>query len=630
MVSSSAGSSAVLPSKKEESPLLAAEEDPQCAACCFPCCRVDGCSSRPTAPVQLSFSHLSIDATVSDKEGSKRRIIDDVSGSFGPAEVVAIMGPSGGGKTTMLSTFSGSMPSSLSMSGELKINGQPFSKAVLRTYARMVPQDDMLYAVLTPREVLMEACNFHDLGSSAARARTEELLAQFNLTESKDVAIGDPAGQKGISGGQKKRLSVALELVESPSLLFLDEPTTGLDIVSATTLCKLLTSLAQKGATVITTIHQPSASIFLNFDRLMLLAGGKICYLGLVSNEQPVGFFESAGFKCAPYYNPADFVIEVLNQSVNVREKLSGLVQGGALEKLNSPDHHSTLPALQPGPPRGVLAEVRHFRILLWRNTVFVIREPGIVASRVILNVIMGLLIGGFWWDIPLTDGGTQDRITLSFFSIVFLLISTMTPTLGSILPELGIVGKEVANNRYSIGAYYLAKLTIELPLLLLSPLVYLGIMGPMTGFTDTMRRFWESYCCFGGMVLGAQSWTVLICSILPDMNAALAVSPVTVMPLMLFSGFFVNVNVTPWEFRWISYIDWVKYAWEMIAVAAFRDAVYDDRNTSLSRYPTGYDVITDRLGLQFTDYYRAAVVLGVWIVTFFTLAWVFLMRRQK
>ena len=198
-------------------------------------------------PVQLVFEKVTIEATPPHGPFSKarpvKRILDEVSGIFGPAECIACMGPSGSGKTTMLNALTGvTRPTS----GTISANGQPVDAATMRRYSALVPQDDLLTPTLTVYESLMEAALFKSgLGVVARQDRVEKLLEQFGLSGCRDVRIGHPDGKKGISGGQRRRLSVALELCGTVSLLYLDEPTSGLDAVSNMALVRLLSSLAR-------------------------------------------------------------------------------------------------------------------------------------------------------------------------------------------------------------------------------------------------------------------------------------------------------------------------------------------------------------------------------------------------
>ena len=193
-------------------------------------------------PVQLVFEKVSIEVTPPHGPLSRappvKRILDEVSGIFGPAECIACMGPSGSGKTTMLNALTGvTRPTH----GTIFANGHPFDGATMRRFSALVPQDDLLTPTMTVHEALMEAALFKsNLPLAARQARVEKLLEQFGLSGCRHVRIGHPDSKRGISGGQKRRLSVALELCGTVSLLYLDEPTSGLDAVATMTLVRWL------------------------------------------------------------------------------------------------------------------------------------------------------------------------------------------------------------------------------------------------------------------------------------------------------------------------------------------------------------------------------------------------------
>jgi ABC-type multidrug transport system ATPase subunit len=193
--------------------------------------------SKQTTPVQLVFENVCVDVPTRDKVAPTKRILNEVTGTFGPRDLTAVMGPSGSGKTTMLYALTGvATPTS----GSIRANGQLYDERSMKTITAFVPQDDLMLGVFTAKEALLEAAALKTTFNLQERhARAMELLKTFNLLECKDVAIGHPEGSKGLSGGQRKRLSVALELMGSPSLLFLDEPTSGLDSVSAHSLVRI-------------------------------------------------------------------------------------------------------------------------------------------------------------------------------------------------------------------------------------------------------------------------------------------------------------------------------------------------------------------------------------------------------
>ncbi|KNC54353.1 uncharacterized protein AMSG_10348 [Thecamonas trahens ATCC 50062] len=255
----------------------------------------------------LGFADLSV--VVKDKT-----ILRSASGYCAPGTVTAIMGPSGAGKSTLLNVLAGRISFS-DMSGQVLVNGQPRSTAFKRI-AGYVTQDDFLIPTLTVRETL----NFHAqlrLGNSVSAAtrvaRVEKVIAQLELTHVADSRIGDRL-IRGISGGERRRVSIATELVTSPRILFLDEPTSGLDSCTASAIMATLRELATSSAlTVILSIHQPRSSIYASFDNLILLSKGSTLYNGRAAGA--TGHFAQLGHPCPQDFNPADFLIDLVTAS---------------------------------------------------------------------------------------------------------------------------------------------------------------------------------------------------------------------------------------------------------------------------------------------------------------------------
>ena len=548
--------------------------------------------------VQICFDKVSID--VKSRDTSAKRILDDVSGTFGPAAMTAIMGPSGSGKTTMLNALMGKMKPS---SGSITVNGKPFNANAMKKITALVPQDDLLTPVLTCSEALMEAAALKTAYTRSERqAHVDDLLAKLGLVECKDVIIGHPEGQKGLSGGQKKRLSVALELTGNPSLLYLDEPTSGLDSVSALSLVKILSSLAKNDATIIATIHQPSAAAFFIFDELLLLAKGKSCYRGPVSAREPLAFFESAGFTCPEFHNPADFAMEVLvgaSAQATLQHQLAVKPQ---------PVKDTTLREITVAQMAYPTSFGVQFGTLLQRNIRVMAREPGIARARVGSSIVMGAVMGGLYWQLPLGGEGTNaafcdciaDRIALMLFTLIFMMLAAVLPTIISVLPELAVMKKEYLNNWYGLRPYYMAKFVADMPLLIVPPLLYMIIMIPMSHLVDfAAPLFFRLYLAALMVTVVAHSFATIISCAAPSLAVAIFCVPISILPMLLFAGFFKNVLETPWVFRWIAYISPFRFGWEAMSVAVFEPLQFDLPSPTPGVDVTGEMVLAGRLSLE-------------------------------
>ena len=268
-------------------------------------------SSIPFDPCRIDVCEL----TYTLGRGTRSKdILRNVNCSFVPGHLSAIMGPSGAGKTTLLNVLTDNAGGKLK--GTIRVNnaGRPRG---FQTYFNLIPQSDILLAALTPSESLMYAAELR-LPSSMSRAQkralVEKVLRQLSIWECKDVMTGDE-DRKGISGGQRKRTSIAIELLTSPSILFVDEPTSGLDSKTAEDVVEILKKIAtEEGRTVVCTIHQPSYQIFERFDALTLLVQGEVAFTGLLANVEP--YFASHLKRVVPArQNPADFFMRELQVS---------------------------------------------------------------------------------------------------------------------------------------------------------------------------------------------------------------------------------------------------------------------------------------------------------------------------
>ena len=243
-----------------------------------------------------------------------------MSGTVKPGQFLAIIGASGNiflliylgaGKTTLLNYLSGKDPSKgLEKHGEVLINGIPRDKLNYKKYVAYVQQDDVLYQSMTVKEWLEFAARMKLKPSVNIQERVKMIMESLKLEKAANTKIGGSL-VKGVSGGERKRWSIGVELITDPNMIFLDEPTTGLDSFTASTIVNVLRELAETGRTVMCTIHQPNSETFDSFDQLMLLAAGRIIYLNKASLA--VNHFNSIGFQCPPMTNPADHFMTIMS-----------------------------------------------------------------------------------------------------------------------------------------------------------------------------------------------------------------------------------------------------------------------------------------------------------------------------
>ena len=273
-------------------------------------------------PMELYWDHLTIKSVSKVKKNvggrtmkvkEEKVILNSLKGILSPSTFTVILGPSGSGKTTLLNFLSGRINSNnLEMNGILKMNGLQIES--IEKYSNkiaFVQQDDILLGMFTPREALRFSANIRMRASKEKKdEKVNKLLRDLGLEKCADTRVGNEL-IRGVSGGERKRTSIGVELLTNPSLIFLDEPTTGLDSNTAVTIMYLLRDMADSGRTVVSVIHQPSTGIFKEFDKLILMCKGNIIYQG--DAQTAVNYFASIGYECPPLTNPSDFFMKIMN-----------------------------------------------------------------------------------------------------------------------------------------------------------------------------------------------------------------------------------------------------------------------------------------------------------------------------
>jgi ABC-type multidrug transport system ATPase subunit len=252
------------------------------------------------------------------RRSSSKIILEPVTASFPPGKINVIMGPSGSGKTSLLRCLSGKgkrgVCTSYRVSGDITLNGRPGTEDMIKSSISFVPQDDdALIPALTVRETLRFAAGIRLPPSTTKdqkKQRAEDLIVQMGVSHCADTLIGCKL-KRGISGGEKRRVSIVIQILADPLILLLDEPTSGLDVWTAISVLDVLRALADEGRTIIMTAHQCRSDAFEEFDNVLLLArGGLAVYAGVA--EKTLLYFSTQGFNCGLTTNPADFILDLI------------------------------------------------------------------------------------------------------------------------------------------------------------------------------------------------------------------------------------------------------------------------------------------------------------------------------
>ncbi|MQM02983.1 hypothetical protein Taro_035757, partial [Colocasia esculenta] len=386
----------------------------------------DGTGRVP--PVTIRWSNIT--CTLSDKRGKAVRfLLTNVTGEAKPGRLLAIMGPSGSGKTTLLNVLAGQFAASprLRLTGYLDVNGRPRSGGEYNV--AYVRQEDLFFSQLTVRETLALAAELQIPDGFSVEARDEyvsKLLFRLGLINCADSIVGD-AKVRGISGGEKKRLSVACELIASPSVIFADEPTTGLDAFQAEKVMETLQQLAQDGHTVICSIHQPRGSVYAKFDDIILLSEGAVVYMG-PAKEEPLSYFANFGYNCPDHVNPAEFLADLISidytsaESVHSSQKrIDDLVetfsQRVPIVPCTSPiadwEGSKTIKFARRSIAKRRGGWWRKFWLLLKRAWMQASRDGPTNKVRARMSIASAIIFGSVFWRMGRSQTSIQDRMGL-------------------------------------------------------------------------------------------------------------------------------------------------------------------------------------------------------------------------
>ncbi|XP_058199261.1 ABC transporter G family member 15-like [Rhododendron vialii] len=551
---------------------------------------VQGFNGGDRAPAFLVWEDLTV---VLPKNGTTRRLLSGLTGYAEPGRIMAIMGPSGSGKSTLLDCLAGRLSRNVVMTGNILLNGK--KRRLGYGVVAYVTQDDILLGTLTVRETITYSAYLR-LPSTMSKDEVHDIvegtIMEMGLQECSDRLIGN-WHLRGVSGGEKKRVSIALEILTRPNLLFLDEPTSGLDSASAFFVIQTLRNVARDGRTVVSSIHQPSSEVFALFDDLFLLSGGESIYFG--EAKRAVQFFAEAGFPCPSRRSPSDHFLRCINSDFDV---VTATLKGSQRHR-EVPKPSDPLTNLATVEIKGMLIE-KHRRsgyaakararvrelstiqthevetktgsqagwwmqlsTLIRRSSLNMSRDVGYYWLRLIIYILVSFGVGTIYFDVGTSYTAILARGACGAFISGFMTFMSIGG-FPSFIEEIKVFYRERLNGYYGVAVFILSNFISSFPFM-----VAIAVStGSITYFLVKFRPGFSYYLYFCTnlflCISVIESCMMVVASLVPNFLMGIITGAGIIGIMMMTAGFFRLLDDLPKPF-WRYPISYISYgAWAL------------------------------------------------------------------
>nr|XP_016448214.1 PREDICTED: ABC transporter G family member 20-like [Nicotiana tabacum] len=567
---------------------------------------------NPTSfPFVLSFHNLSYSVKVRrymvlpkclrrDEDMTRTKVLlNDISGEARKGEIMAVLGASGSGKSTLIDALANHIKKE-SLKGSVTLNGEVLESKFLKMISAYVMQDDLLFPMLTVEETLMFSAEFHlptTLSWSRKKERVRALLDQLDLQNAANTMIGDE-GHRGVSGGERRRVSIGIGIIHDPILLFLDEPTSGLDSTCAYTVVKVLQKIAQSGSIVIMSIHQPSHRILCLLDHLIFLSCGQIVFSGSPANLPQ--YFAELGSPIPRDANQTEFALDFIQKVEGTPNGTKNLVEFNRSWQRENPTCISFFKGPKPSLQDAISACVSRGKLVSGAKNIghnlssldvakfvnpFWI-EMVVIAKRSILNsmrmpelfyvrfggaVATGIILGTLFRKLDNSPEGIQERFGFFAFAISTIYYICAEAML-IFIQERDIFMRETAHNAYRCSSYVLSHAITSIPSLLVLSLAFavttywsVGLAHGFSGFLFFLLFIFVSFWTANSFITFLSGFIY---------NGIVGYTLVTRIfgCFLLLSGFFIRRDEIAPYWIWFHYMSLVKYPYQGVLQNEFDD----------------------------------------------------------
>ncbi|KAF5480576.1 hypothetical protein F2P56_001315 [Juglans regia] len=524
-----------------------------------------------------------------------RQVLKGVNCSAKPWEILAIVGPSGAGKSSLLEILAGKVTP---QSGSIFVNQKPIDKVHFKKISGYVTQKDTLFPLLTVEETLMFSAKLRlRLPAAELRSRVKSLIQELGLNHVAGARVGDDR-VRGISGGERRRVSIGVDVIHDPKVLILDEPTSGLDSTSALQILDMLKTMAEtRGRTIILSIHQPGYRIVKLFNSILLLANGCVLHHGTV--DQLGVNLRLMGLELPLHVNVVEFAIESIETLQQQRKfqpvqqkmlpKLPSTLQqkkGDDLGESRSSGNFTLQQLFQQSkvideeiintgidfPPDFANSRLRETIVLTHRFSKNIFRSKELFACRTIQMLISGLVLGSIFYNLKDDLVGAQERVGLFAFILTFLLSCT-TEALPIFLQEREILMRETSCGSYRVSSYAIANGLVYLPFLLILSFIFTVPLYWLVGLNQSFMAFLHFLLLIWLILYTANSVVVCFSALVPNFIVGNSVIAGVMGSFFLFSGYFISKHGIPSYWIFMHYISLFKYPFEGFLINEFSNS---------------------------------------------------------
>ncbi|CAM6058811.1 unnamed protein product [Sphagnum tenellum] len=564
----------------------------------------------PFQPLALTFHNVNyyVDMPAEMKgEGvtsDKLQLLRNISGAFRPGVLTALVGVSGAGKTTLMDVLAGRKTGGY-IEGDIRVSGYPKKQETFARIAGYVEQTDIHSPQVTVEESLTYSSWLRlpkEVDRATRETFVEEVMELVELSSLRHGLVGLP-GSTGLSTEQRKRLTIAVELVANPSIIFMDEPTSGLDARAAAIVMRTVRNTVDTGRTVVCTIHQPSIDIFEAFDELLLMKrGGQVIYAGPlgVHSNLLIDYFQAIDGtpRIKEGYNPATWMLEVSTPAAEIRigQDFADIYRNSDLyQRTEAVIKELSVPP--PGshdlefPSKFSRSFLTQLQATLWKQQLTYWRSPYYNAVRFFFTTICALIFGSIFWNLGSKRSTQQEIFNVMgalYAAVIFLGVNNASSVQPVVAVERSVFYRERAAGMYSAMPYAMAQAMVEIPYILVQSTVYALITYSMINFQWTAAKFFwyllfmfltfTYFTFYGMMAVGLTS----------SQQLAAVVSSAFYSIWNLFSGFLIPVTLMPPWWKWYYYLSPVAWTLYGLVVSQLGDITTP---FTAAGYPAGITV---------------------------------------